>query len=65
MPATTANARYREVLRILVRRGFGFVVRPQFWPFSRGYEQTDEEARSRPAQVRAVLDFLDILELLL
>lgn len=58
MPATTANARYREVLRILVRRGFGFVVRPQFWPFSRGYEQTDEEARSRPAQVRAVLEEL-------
>ena len=30
MAATTATARYREVLRVLVRYGFGFVVGRRF-----------------------------------
>src|SRR5437763_14567981 len=56
MPATTPNARYREVLRILVRRGFGFAVGNR-GPFRS--ESDEEAARSvRPVQLRLAFEEL-------
>ena len=59
MAATSATGRYREVLRVLVRYGFGFVVGDRFWPLRR--RPTDEDVAaslSRPSQVRAALEEL-------
>ncbi len=56
MAATTANARYREVLRILVRHGYGFAVGPRYWPFARA--SLDAVAVSRPSQLRQALEEL-------
>lgn len=52
MAATTVTARYREVLRVLVRYGFGFVVgvRPRLR--RRSPEQEAAEARDRPQRLR-------------
>jgi ubiquinone biosynthesis protein len=56
MPATTPNARYREVLRILVRRGFGFAVGSRS-PFSGDLDA--EAARTvRPVQLRLAFEEL-------
>jgi ubiquinone biosynthesis protein len=58
MAATTATARYREVLRVLVRYGFGFIVGGRF-PFSRRQSEADvAEALSRPSRLRAALEEL-------
>src|SRR5947209_11386991 len=58
MAATTATARYREVLRVLVRHGFGFVVGGRF-PFSRRQSEAEvAEALSRPSRLRATLEEL-------
>jgi len=59
MPATTQRARYREVLQILARHGFGFVVRPQVWPFGgTADEAPDAEAMRRPAELRRAFEEL-------
>ncbi len=59
MPATTPRARYREVLRVLARHGFGFAVRPQFWPFGGTSTETLEaEVFSRPSQLRQAFEEL-------
>lgn len=59
MPATTPNARYREVLRILMRRGFGFAVADRRGLFQRGEEADVAAARSaRPEQLRLALEEL-------
>lgn len=56
MPATTPNARYREVLRILVRRGFGFAVADRR-PFR--FASDVEAARNvRPVQLRLAFEEL-------
>ncbi|HEY8291411.1 MAG TPA: AarF/ABC1/UbiB kinase family protein [Thermomicrobiales bacterium] len=59
MPATTQRARYREVLQILARHGFGFVVRPRVWPFGGGsYEVPESVELRRPAELRQALEEL-------
>ena len=59
MPATTPRARYREVLQILARHGFGFVVRPRVWPFGGdSYDAPEAEAIRRPAELRQALEEL-------
>src|SRR4051794_21221029 len=58
MAATTATARYREVLRILVRYGFGFVVGGRFAWFRRQSDEEVAEALSRPSRLRAALEEL-------
>jgi len=57
MPATTPQARYREVLRILARHGFA--VRPRVWPFGvNAYDAPESEAIRRPAELRQALEEL-------
>jgi ubiquinone biosynthesis protein len=56
MAATTPNARYREVLRILVRRGFGFAVGNR-GPF-RGASDEEAARNVRPVQLRLALEEL-------
>ncbi|MDQ6833490.1 MAG: AarF/UbiB family protein, partial [Chloroflexota bacterium] len=59
MPATTPRARYREVLQILARHGFGFVIRPRVWPFGgNSYDAPEAEAIRRPAELRQALEEL-------
>ncbi len=59
MPATTQRARYREVLQILARHGFGFVVRPRIWPFGGSADEAPEaEALRRPAELRQAFEEL-------
>lgn len=58
MAATTATARYREVLRILVRYGFGFVVGGRFPSFRRQSDEDAAETLSRPSRLRAAFEEL-------
>lgn len=58
MAATTATARYREVLRVLVRYGFGFVVGGRFPSLRRHSEADMAAALSRPSRLRAALEDL-------
>ncbi|MCA1668535.1 MAG: AarF/ABC1/UbiB kinase family protein [Thermomicrobia bacterium] len=59
MPATTPRARYREVLQVLARHGFGFAVRPRFWPFGGdAYDAPDADEMRRPAELRQALEEL-------
>ncbi len=57
MPATTTSARYREVLRILVRHGFGFVVggRGIF-----GRLRSTSTVPIRPAELRLAIEELGV-----
>ncbi len=59
MAATTVTARYREVLQVLARNGFGFVVggRGQRRAFTAGSED-ETELRTRPVRLRRVFEEL-------
>jgi len=56
LAATTVTARYREVLRVLARNGFGFVVggRGQ----RRALNEDETELRTRPVRLRRVFEEL-------
>jgi len=54
--ATTVTARYREVLRVLVRNGFGFVVGGRVR--RRAPEAEEAEARTRPVRLRLAFEEL-------
>jgi len=54
--ATTVTARYREVLRVLVRNGFGFVVGGRVR--RRAPEAEAAEARTRPVRLRLAFEEL-------
>ncbi len=56
MAATTVTARYREVLRVLVRNGFGFVVGGRVR--RRAPEAEEAEARTRPVRLRLAFEEL-------
>src|SRR5215471_17084292 len=56
MPATTPNARYREVLRILVRRGFGFAVGDR--RLFRAEADAEAARNVRPVQLRLAFEEL-------
>jgi ubiquinone biosynthesis protein len=58
MAATTATARYREVLRVLVRYGFGFVVGGRFLWLRRHSDEDVAEALSRPSRLREAFEEL-------
>ena len=58
MAATTATARYREVLRVLVRYGFGFVVGGRFSFLRRQSDEAVAEALSRPSRLREAFEEL-------
>ena len=55
MAATTVTARYREVLRVLVRYGFGFAVGARPRLRRRSPEEEEAEARDRPRRLRMAL----------
>ncbi len=56
MAATTVTARYREVLRVLVRNGFGFVVGGRFR--RRALDEEAAESRTRPVRLRLAFEEL-------
>ncbi len=55
MAATTVTARYREVLRVLARYGFGSAIGARPRLRRRSQEEEEREARDRPRRLRMAL----------